>query len=438
MAQAEERGWKSGGLGVSSPATSLRSSYARKGSSQPPLPGHRSGSIMPSMDPPQSDFATPGSTHPSSQRRYSPYPSSDSVPLPQLRRRHTIRAPRLRRGERRILQFTTILCLAALFHATGVYVAEQPWFKVTQDRIAFDGALSPETLDGVTQRVLGALPPSASLLEANLGALRQAIELDPRISDVQVLRQFPNRLIIRARERRPVAFLVQNNEAYPLDDDGRLQQPRPLSQVARAPLPLVTGVQPNLLMSGRVLDHRSIALIVRFLRLSRDQVPDFLTQISEIQIHRDQVSHLETLTIHLHHGTEIRLGTEDPAEILEEMQAVITELQRQGTRLEDMAYIDFSGHNRVAYMDRITALGLAMGLDVEGISSLVRRRSANTAQRPSPVSALPNAVPDDISAQAPSSPSTPNSRRTNLTAYDVLDRRRNAPVAPSTPTQRNP
>jgi cell division septal protein FtsQ len=281
---------------------------------------------------------------------------------------------RLSPAQRTVLVLGTLLCGAAILHAGIDFLTKRTIFRVRPDTVHLSGDLPQALKVEAHQRILAALPPDQSLLETRTSDLIDALKADPRIADISVSLRLPNHIFVTATERIPEAIITTGHSNLFVDAIGNVLRPATPAQLANQDRPFLTGLDPQTVHSGRQLASPMAIMGLQFLHLLRTNHSDIHKRISEIHIHRDIVSHLEALTVHLSTGTEIRMGPGDPVTRIPEILAVLQTIESEPQGLHAIAYIDLTGKGRAAVMDRLTALALHTGLDVENILGLSRTR----------------------------------------------------------------
>ena len=162
-------------------------------------------------------------------------------PSPFRRRRFVV--PHRRRSRTRLLlkPFLAALCLVGVPVVAAVWVANSPLFLVSEVRIEslsrIDSRELSLALDDLHHRHL--LSVTLSQVEARLADNRW-------IAGVEVRKELPDRLVIRVRERQPVALLRQQEGMFYVDESGFLIEP--YDTAGPVDLPLIS------VQSGATLD----------------------------------------------------------------------------------------------------------------------------------------------------------------------------------------
>lgn len=124
----------------------------------------------------------------------------------------------------------------------------------------------------------------SNLLAIDTGQVRALLENHPWIAAAEVVRDWPNRLLIQVKEKKPAALLNREAEQLYLDSRGRII-------AATAPaheldFPVITGLE-NAALDGATTESRPQCLndVFEFLRLANRNNPILPEQnISEIHV----------------------------------------------------------------------------------------------------------------------------------------------------------
>ncbi len=128
-----------------------------------------------------------------------------------LRRRH-VEATRLQRVGRRIVAGLAIVTAVLM----GVWAVNTPMFSVRHIDVV--GQTNAVVSTGLNSAGIGLGVP---MLLADLGSAEDAIKLDPWVLDVELDRQFPDRLVVKVTERVEVAVL---DSGLTVSADGRVMR----------------------------------------------------------------------------------------------------------------------------------------------------------------------------------------------------------------------
>lgn len=162
-------------------------------------------------------------------------------------------------------------------HALERFVYSSASFAIDRLDIQTDGIIPLEQI-----RQWASVKKGDNLLNLDLGRIKRNLELVPLIESATVERVLPRQLIVRVREREPVARivtfsprasdgLVEPSSIY-LDEDGMVIPPvlralnTPAFDQATRDLPVVTGVSPMGLRPGQRTDSLALRAALRWVR----------------------------------------------------------------------------------------------------------------------------------------------------------------------------
>lgn len=221
-------------------------------------------------------------------------PGMDDSPAPQRPRVRSAPAPRTQISTVRVIAWS--LAAGALLVA-GLYAFRRiEQFLILDPRFALngpEGSFPGSETGSETLEISGAMHASRRGIEAvfaeDLGRSIYLIPLSERrttlrtldwVKDASLARIWPNRLIVRITERKPVAFLtLASGRVGLIDEDGVILPPAK----GRFDVPVLDGVR----MTDPVSERRE--RVQRFLRLMKD-LGDAGKNISEVDVSdRDDV-----------------------------------------------------------------------------------------------------------------------------------------------------
>jgi len=243
---------------------------------------------------------------------------------------------RRRRGHGRLARLARVTGLIVLAVSTVAgaaftvhWLSTSPRFTVA--RIDVDGA-SRVGADRV--RSAAAIPSDANLRRLDPSAVAARVAALPEIRRAEVIRRFPNRVVILVEERRPFT-LVHAGRLHWLDEEGRLLGEVP--QAVAPSVPVVSGLSEAELASMRddpsPRAREAIALIRTLLRSGSA----LAAEISEIDVSRGDGPVLYTAD-----GVEVRLGSEEWEERLARLERILRQFGRDGesVRAIDLRFRD--------------------------------------------------------------------------------------------------
>jgi cell division protein FtsQ len=242
------------------------------------------------------------------------------------------RRPR-RSGAARAARVAGLVLLGMLTLAgatAGVrWLLTAPRFAVA--RIDVEGA-SRVSADRV--RSAAAIPPGTNLWRLDPATVAARVAALPEIRRAEIIRRFPNQIVILVEERRPFT-LVHAGRLHWLDEEGRMLDEVPQAVVPS--VPVVSGLSDAELGSMRVdpspRAREAVALIRTLLRSGSA----LSAAISEIDVSRTDGPVLYTVE-----GVEVRLGTEEWEERLARLERILRQVGRDGdpVRAIDLRFRD--------------------------------------------------------------------------------------------------
>jgi cell division septal protein FtsQ len=265
-----------------------------------------------------------------------------------------IRASRMRLGAMALgLAFATIFCFYLVWR-TGEWaldrlVYENDAFAIQEIAVQTDGVIALAQL-----RHWAGVKTGENLLALDLARVKRDLEMVSMVRSVAVERVLPHTLRLRVSEREPLAQIyvpqVRTNGGYEMailhmDGDGyvmSLLDPRqravPVAETNDV-LPVISGINPNLLTPGRRVDSQparsALQLIVAFERSPMSGLLD---------LRRVDVSSPEILLVTTSQGNEITFSIQD----LDRQLRRWREIYDQGQKLNKaIATLDLSVPNNI-------------------------------------------------------------------------------------------
>jgi cell division protein FtsQ len=188
-----------------------------------------------------------------------------------------------------------------------------PLFVLREVQIEGCQRTTPETV----RSLIGA-PEGRSLLLLDSARISRTLEHHVPILNATVIKQFPHRLLIRIRERTPVALVQIREPLYYLDGEGVvLYRTRPGDPLD---FPLITGLAERSWQMGRPDQGRMVQEALSLLRvLNESRLPG---GVSEIRVDRSEglCFYLEGFPV------EIRVGWEEFGPRIERLARVLADL----------------------------------------------------------------------------------------------------------------
>jgi cell division protein FtsQ len=236
-------------------------------------------------------------------------------------RRHWRIRRRVARGVRRALWTAAAVVLASAVSAGGALTAQwllsSPRFSVSEIEVRGHSRLSRAAI-----LAAAGLAPGENLFRLDAGKAVAGVEALSEIRRAELVRHFPDRVVLQVEERRPFT-LVHAGRLHWVDEQGMTAGAEP--RAVSVPVPVISGLSPDELASaGRAPSERvssGLALIRLLLRSSGT----LASQISEIDVSRPEGPVLFTVD-----GVEVRLGREEWETRLPRLQGVLAKIASSG------------------------------------------------------------------------------------------------------------
>ncbi|HSF04392.1 MAG TPA: FtsQ-type POTRA domain-containing protein [Methylomirabilota bacterium] len=236
---------------------------------------------------------------------------------------------RWRRAARTLALVGAGLLVLAVQVAGVAWLLTTDYFGIRVVEVRGTSRVSPD-------RVLAAaeIPVGTNFWRLDGTAVRARIEALPEIRRAELIREFPNRVVILVEERRPFT-LVHGARLHWIDEDGRvLGEER---DAVASPAPVITGLSEEEVAAMRTRPSpRARAAIALIRALLRSGSP-LASQISEIDMSRRDGPVLYTVG-----GIEVRLGDEEWEQRLARLEGVLAQVGGQNTTVSaiDLRYRD--------------------------------------------------------------------------------------------------
>jgi cell division septal protein FtsQ len=238
----------------------------------------------------------------------------------RVRRQRRIRR-RVVRGVRRALRLAGLLAVGATVVAGGALTAQwllsSEHFVVTEVEVRGASRLSQDAIVAASGLAAG-----MNLFRLDARAAVAGVEALPEVRRAELVRHFPDRVVLHVEERRPFT-LVHTGRLHWVDEQGVPAGAEP--RAVAVPVPVISGLsQDDLAMAGRAPSERVVSGLALIRLLLRSGGP-LLSQISEIDMSRSEGPVLLTVD-----GIEVRLGREDWETRVPRLQSVLAQVASSG------------------------------------------------------------------------------------------------------------
>ena len=131
-----------------------------------------------------------------------------------------------------------LLILFAAFTTKEIYqkLCHSDFFQITAMKINGNHMVSKEQIT-----ILSKVDIHSNLLAINISQVKSLLESHPWIAGAEIIRNWPNRLVITVRENKPVALLSRKTGLFYLDNKGHIIAAA--SPTQELDFPVVTGLE---------------------------------------------------------------------------------------------------------------------------------------------------------------------------------------------------
>lgn len=233
------------------------------------------------------------------------------------------------------LSLTVIAGLSSVLIYTYNFVLSTPYLQTSE--VTVRGCKELTERDVLS---LAAIEPSRNLLVVNVEDVEKRIRTNPWVKQVSVGREYPDRVVIEIRERKPVALLKQETAFYLLDMEGVMF--KKLESNDEMDLPVLTGFFSKGKMDRPLLDKTLVLL--QYLATTQE-FPN-IKAVSEIHGHERLGLSLFTNT-----GLCVLLGFDNYDNKFKRLPMIMADLDRRNQKSGFMQ-IDLSDPVKVTVQQR--------------------------------------------------------------------------------------
>ncbi len=178
--------------------------------------------------------------------------------------------------------------------------------------------------------------PRSNILSINTDAVAEKIAANAWVKNVYVGREFPDRLVLDVRERKPIALVKQDGMFYLMDAGGYVF--KKLSGGDDVDLAIISGVNIN---NKKILSPLVADALKLLEALSSSDRHAFLGTVSEVYV--SDVFGLSMLT---DKGLHLKLGRDDFDGKLRQLSIVLADLEKRGLK-EGHLFVDLADISKV-------------------------------------------------------------------------------------------
>ena len=183
------------------------------------------------------------------------------------------------------------------------------------------------------------IPLGTNILRVDPAAIRARVETLPQIRNVEIIREFPDRVTILVEERRPFT-LVHAGRLHWMDEEARLVGEE--REAVTPAVPIISGLTDEELTGMRSAPGPKAQAAMTLVRTLMRSGSGLLAEISEIDMSRREGPVLYTLD-----GIEVRLGTEQWEERLARLEGVLAQLATQDGKGGTITAVDLRFRDQV-------------------------------------------------------------------------------------------
>ena len=215
---------------------------------------------------------------------------------------------------------------------TAQVLLESGYFAVNKVRVEHQSRVSEEEILAASD-----IRKGDGIFDLDLHLIGRKIEENPWIATAEVVRAFPDEIIIRVAERAPKA-IVDLGYLYYVDDSGEIF--KLLDGGDQLDFPVISGIDRDDMLNQPEQVRSRLRKALNLLELLRDRTMFSLEEISQVHVDPHQGLTLYTLV----GGVPIRLGHDDYLYKLQRLERVYEDLE---PRLSALKYIDLNVIDRV-------------------------------------------------------------------------------------------
>lgn len=230
--------------------------------------------------------------------------------------------------------------LAGLTLVLGIGMGSATWL-LTTPRLAVRTIQVEGATKVAAEEILATadLPLGTNMLRVDPAAIRARVEALPQIRNVEIIREFPDRVTILVEERRPFT-LIHAGRLHWMDEEARLLGEE--REAVAPPVPIISGLTEEELASMRSAPGPKAQAAMALVRTMMRSGSSLLAEISEIDMSRREGPVLYTLD-----GIEVRLGTEQWEERLARLEGVLGQLTSQDGKSGTITAVDLRFRDQV-------------------------------------------------------------------------------------------
>ncbi|MGH7334717.1 MAG: cell division protein FtsQ/DivIB, partial [Candidatus Rokuibacteriota bacterium] len=217
---------------------------------------------------------------------------------------------------------------------SATWLLTTPHLAVRSIQVEGAARVSAEEIVATAELALG-----TNMFWVDAAAIRARVETLPQIRNVEIIREFPDRVTILVEERRPFT-LVHAGRLHWMDEEARLLGEE--RAAVTPPVPVISGLTEEELSRMRSAPGAKAQAAMALMRTLMRSGSGLLAEISEIDMSRREGPVLYTVD-----GIEVRLGTEQWEERLARLEGVLAQLATQDGKGGTVTAVDLRFRDQV-------------------------------------------------------------------------------------------
>lgn len=258
--------------------------------------------------------------------------------------RHYSFAKRIQQIALSFLRLLALLLVIVFFAFVGrafyFYLLESGYFRIAE--LSIEG-VKEQTKEEISQVIQEEQLLKQNIFRISTESLKARLSKQmPKLTDIEVKKIYPSRLLIRARERKPVVYIAAR-DLYLMDDEGVIIENITHLKQDWPDLVFITGVNPKDCRLGEPINDPLLASALEVLGILKKANFNLFSEVSEINLNRP-----DGITILLTNGAELRISKQHIREHLPLVEAFLEQF-KDTNRLK---YADFRFKDQIVYAQR--------------------------------------------------------------------------------------
>jgi len=226
-----------------------------------------------------------------------------------------------------------VFLMATGFISLYLWFITSPFFRIEEIRVTGCRELTEKEVLS-----LAGLKPNQTLLSVNLEAMARRISVNPWVKQISLRREFPRRLIIEVKEKKPLALCRIGEELFFVDEEGNLF--KRLTAEDEVNFPIITGM--DKMLKSQVFAQ--VLFLIKYLAKTGDGLS--VNEVAEIAIDEER-----GISLISERGYQVRMGFDAIEEKIKRLQKVLATLQLKGLS-DPYIMVDLRDVNRVYVVNR--------------------------------------------------------------------------------------